>query len=132
MKINHIDHVGIRVTDFDTAIRFYEILGFSVTRKNMTERVVEVGHPSGITLNFLDSANHDHDGQNVLMDIDRKYPGYTHCAFNIESAEETLTFLASHGITPTEGPITFGNGNTSIFIRDPDRNVIEFTQSPAP
>ena len=132
MKINKIDHVGIRVADFDRSIRFYAMMGFSVTRKDLTEHVVEVQHPSGITLNFLDSANHDHDGQNVLMDIERKYPGYTHCAFNIESVDDALQHLETNGITPTEGPVTFGNGKTSIFIRDPDLNVIEFTHAPTP
>ncbi|MFC1749055.1 VOC family protein [Pseudomonadota bacterium] len=130
MQLNNIDHVGIRVADFDRAVRFYETLGFAVIREDANERVITVKHPCGITLNFLDSANNNHDNQNVLMDIENKYPGYTHYAININSAKEAVTFLEANNITITEGPVTFGNGKTSLFIRDPDRNVIEFTQDP--
>jgi len=131
MKINHIDHVGIRVTDFTRATRFYEKLGFLTISESLDEHVVEVRHPSGITLNFLDSANNTHDHQNILMDVANKYPGYTHYAMNVDSIEDVVHFLELNQIEITEGPVTFGNGHTSVFVRDPDLNVIEFTYAPA-
>lgn len=130
MKINHVDHIGIRVANFERSIRFYALFGFEVIREDSDEHVVTARHPTGITLNFLDSATHDHDKQNVLMDIDNKYPGYTHFALNVESSDDAAQFMHDREIPITEGPVTFGNGHTSLFIRDPDRNVIEFTQSP--
>ena len=33
------------------------------------------------------------------------------------------------GIEITEGPIVFPDGGAMLFIRDPDRNVIEFHQN---
>lgn len=131
MKINRLDHVGIRVMEFDRAIAFYEQLGFSVTRRDLEEHVVVLKHSSGIEINLLDSGNDDNDRRNILMDATKKYPGYTHYAIEVESADETKRFLESIGVKVTEGPVTFGDGKTSVFIRDPDLNVIEFTQLPA-
>jgi len=44
--------------------------------------------------------------------------------------EEILRIAKENNIPISEGPVTFGNGKTSLFIRDPDYNVIEFTQDP--
>lgn len=130
MKIKNIDHVGIRVMNFDRAISFYEMLGFSVTRRDVKEHVVVFKHESGIEINFLDSGNDDNSQKNVLMDVNKKYPGYTNYAIRVDSAENAKQFLDSIGVVVTEGPVTFGDGKTSVFIRDPDKNVIEFTQLP--
>ncbi|MCF6324106.1 MAG: VOC family protein [Gammaproteobacteria bacterium] len=131
MKINKIDHIGIRVTDFARTKVFYAQLGFEPFREDMNERVVAVSHPCGITLNFLDSADNRYDIKNVLMDIAEKHTGYTHCAFHVDTIEEALKFTKENNIPISEGPVTFGNGKTSLFIRDPDYNVIEFTQDPS-
>lgn len=130
MRIKRIDHVGIRVMNFDRAISFYEKLGFLVTRRDLKEHVVVLKHDSGIEINLLDSGNDDNNQKNILMDVDRKYPGYTHYAIAVESVEKAKQFLESIGLKITEGPVTFGDGKTSVFIRDPDKNVIEFTQLP--
>ncbi len=130
MKIKSLDHVGIRVMEFDRAIAFYEKLGFSMIRKDLEERVVVLKHDSGVEINLLDSGNDDNDERNVLMDVTPKYPGYTHYAIEVESADDAKQFLESIGLTVTEGPVTFGDGKISVFVRDPDLNVIEFTQLP--
>lgn len=128
MKIKSLDHVGIRVMTFDRAINFYEKLGFTVTRQDLKEHVAVLKHPSGIEINLLDSGNDDNQQRNVLMDVEMKYPGYTHYAIAVESAESAKQYLESLGIAITEGPVTFGDGKTSVFVRDPDANVIEFTE----
>ena len=130
MKINKIDHIGIRVTDFARTQAFYAQLGFEPLREDMNERVIAVSHACGITLNFLDSANNRYGIKNVLMDIAEKHTGYTHCAFHIDDIKEAVNFTHENNIPISEGPVTFGNGKTSLFIRDPDYNVIEFTQDP--
>ena len=130
MKIKRLDHVGIRVMEFERAIDFYEKLGFSVIRRDLKEHVIVLKHNSGIEINLLDSGNDDNHQKNILMDVDSKYPGYTHYAIEVDSAEGTKQYLESIGVIITEGPVTFGDGKTSIFVRDPDKNVIEFTQLP--
>ncbi|AZG34394.1 VOC family protein [Shewanella psychromarinicola] len=130
MKIMSLDHVGIRVMEFDRAIRFYEKLGFSVTRQDSKEHVVVLKHDSGVEINLLDSGSNDNNQKNVLMDVENKYPGYTHYALEVNSAVNAKQYLESIGLVVTEGPATFGDGKTSIFIRDPDKNVIELTQLP--
>ena len=60
---------------------------------------------------------------NILMDIEDKHPGYTHIALTVSSLESARSFVATHGIAIT-GSFSFGD-MSAIFIRDPDRNVIE-------
>ena len=52
-----------------------------------------------------------------------KYPGITHVAVKVKDAEATEAFVTANGIEIT-GRRHF-RGTKTIFIRDPDRNVIE-------
>lgn len=126
--ITGMAHVGIRVSDFGQTVRFYQLLGFTVTRNDQEERVIVLTHPDGIVINLLDSADHDNDGRNVLMDEAVQYAGLTHLAMNVENVNMAIESVRNLGIMITEGPVTFGDGSTSIFFRDPDRNVIELSQ----
>ena len=126
--ITGIAHVGIRVHALDRARAFYEFLGFNfVIGPIGPEPVAIMSHPSGIEINFILNAS-DISAQNVLMDVKEKHSGYTHLALSVKNVSEVQSALEKKGITITEGPITFPDGSTSIFIRDPDRNVIEFNQ----
>ncbi|MEO1132706.1 MAG: VOC family protein [Cyanobacteria bacterium J06639_1] len=129
MQIKKLDHVGIRVMNVDRAIQFYKTLGFHVIREDRVEQVFVVKHPSGIEINLISCADRDCE-QNILMDVEARYPGYTHYAIEVQSVAEAQAFFNSANIRITGGPVTFGDGKTSIFIRDPDLNVLEFTELP--
>ena len=130
MQIKKLDHVGIRVMHVDKSMAFYKTLGFQVIREDHTEQVFVVKHPSGIEINLIAHGDNDHNRRNILMDVEEQYPGYTHYAIEVSSVEDAKTFFESSNIEITGGPITFGDGKTSIFIRDPDLNVLEFTELP--
>ena len=63
------------------------------------------------------------------MDVKEKYPGYTHIALDINDIEAVQAKIERLGIDITEGPITLPSGGMMFFVRDPDKNVIEFHQN---
>jgi len=128
IRIENLAHIGIRVTDFVRSIDFYRQFGFAVTRKDYHEHVVVLRHPSGLELNLLDSADDNNQGRNVLMDEAVRYPGMTHIALQASDVHGAKRAVEAAGLRITEGPVTFGDGSTSIFFRDPDRNVIELSE----
>ena len=124
LAIEKVDHVGIRVSRKQISIAFYEGLGFETLTDTGFEHghPVIMQHPSGVVLNLLGPANAYSQG-NILMDIEEKHPGITHVSFKIASMEAAKSFLASKNVALT-GEFSF-KGMHAIFIRDPDRNVIE-------
>lgn len=126
--ITGIAHIGIRVFSLDTSRAFYERLGFEFIAGPLgPEPVAIMRHPSGVVINFILNAARA-SSPNVLMDTGEKHPGYTHIALAVTDVHAVKAALEQDGIAITGGPVRFDSGSTSIFIRDPDRNVIEFTQ----
>lgn len=124
MQIEAVDHIGIRVTDEQRAVAFYGELGFSVVFRQADAFVTILRNAAGVEINLITNGRADFDGKNVLMDVAEKHPGYTHVALRVASIEDTVQELARLGIAITEGPKQLGAG-LSLFIRDPDANVIE-------
>ena len=124
LNIEKVDHIGIRVRDKAISIAFYEQLGF----RTILDTGFEQGHPvimqhrCGVVLNLLGPSNTANEN-NILMDIEEKYPGITHVSFKVASIEEAKQFLASLGIS-LSGQFSYKDLR-AVFIRDPDRNVIE-------
>lgn len=129
--LRHIDHVGIRVTDRDVSRAFYEKLGFvfDPEEESPPGRSIGLVNRAGARINLIYNAAPLPAGGNILMDFDEKWSGYTHAAFIVDNIDALEEWLRCERITITEGPSTFGNGRRRVlFIRDPDRNVIEFDE----
>ena len=124
LGIEKVDHVGIRVSDKKKSIAFYEGLGFETLSDTGFEhgQPVIMQHPSGVVLNLLGPSNTPND-KNILMDVDERYPGLTHVSFKVASMDAAKRFLSESNI-PLTGEFSF-KGMHAVFIRDPDRNVIE-------
>ena len=127
--MRRVDHVGIRVREANRSVDFYEALGFEVKLDTgfSNGAPIIMTHPSGVVINLLGPADDD-GGDNILMDGKRRPAGYTHMALNVTSLAQAREHLAGQEI-PLSGELTFG-AFSAIFVRDPDRNVIEFNEHP--
>lgn len=128
IPLNGLAHIGIRVHDVEKSIAFYGLLGFVKTfGPSGPENVIILEHPSGVELNLIPNAPKATD-TNVLMDIPEKHAGITHIALLCPDILEAKRSLEAIGITPSGGPVRFGTNAQGLFVRDPDRNVIELHQ----
>ncbi len=124
LNIESVNHIGIRIRDKDVSVAFYQSLGFDYVSDAGFEagHPIIMRHPCGVVINLLGPADVQ-DGKNILMDVEKKHPGITHVALTVTSLEDAKVLLRAHDI-PLTGSFSF-NGMSAIFIRDPDRNVIE-------
>ncbi|MCZ6592078.1 MAG: VOC family protein [Alphaproteobacteria bacterium] len=126
IDIEQVDHIGIRVAELDRAMSFYQVLGFKLVHEDTNDAVVIIKNSRDVEINLIYNANDDNGGDNILMDVANKYPGYTHVALRVSSIKAAMEALAENDIAITQGPVSFGlDGNVSLFVRDPDRNVVE-------
>lgn len=127
VTIEGVSHIGIRVVDGARSEAFYSLLGFTVGwRSGAPANVVILKNTQDVEINLIVNGVSPSQG-NVLMDGPDKHPGYTHVALRVRSIEETVAKLAEAGIALSGEPTRLGQG-ISLFIRDPDRNVIELRQ----
>jgi lactoylglutathione lyase len=128
IPISGLAHIGIRVHDLERSLRFYALLGFEKSAGPIgPEPVAILDHPAGVELNLILNAPNASE-PNVLMDTAEKHAGVTHFALlcpDIMAAKEQLD---AAGFPLSGGPVRFPTGAQAIFVRDPDRNVIELHQ----
>ena len=128
IPISGLAHIGIRVHDLERSVRFYELLGFTKTAGPIgPEPVAILDHASGVEVNLVLNAGNASE-PNVLMDVPEKHPGITHIALLCPDIMAAKQRLEAAGIRLTGGPIRFSPKAQAIFVRDPDRNVIELHQ----
>jgi len=129
ITIERVDHLGIRVRDLDRAMAFYAVLGFKLVHRVTFDAVAIIRNDQGVEINLILNANAGDPAKNILMDVGEKYAGYTHAALRVASINDTIAALKAADVTITQGPSKFGDdGGVSLFVRDPDRNVIELHQ----
>lgn len=128
LSIQGLAHIGIRVHDLERSAAFYALLGFVKTAGPIgPEPVAILEHPSGVEINLVLNARQA-EAPNILMDVPDKHAGVTHIALLCDDIAAAQARLAQAGIPLSGGPVRFGPKAQGIFVRDPDRNVIELHQ----
>lgn len=113
------------MADKARALTFYAQLGFELVHESDFDAVVIIKNAAGVELNLIINGVDKTQGKNILMDVPDKHPGYTHVAYRVADIRAAIAALKKNGTVITQGPVTFGDGHVSVFLRDPDRNVIE-------
>ena len=96
-------------------------------RESSRGRAVGLINAAGVRVNLIMNGIAPPNGRNVLMDVDDKWPGWTHPAFVVDDLGAVLAWAAALGIEVTEGPVVWGRRRV-CFLRDPDGNVLEFDE----
>ncbi len=130
MPIKGIDHWVMVVNDLDRTLGFYERLGFKIAWEDRPNR------PRMPTIRISDSQKinvHAREWPDRPGYLGARKPSVGGADFCLEwdgTVQEILDLLARNGITPEAGPgpRSCARGtSTSVYFRDPDDNLVEFT-----
>jgi len=117
--------LGVAVADIEKSVQFYESVGFRFVQSH-TNRLKLLRNDGGLYLHLFQTTRPCPNQKNVLMDLEEgeKYPGHTHMSFAVGSVPKTRAYFEKigHAITGTRGKL-------ALFIRDPDRTVLEFERN---
>jgi lactoylglutathione lyase len=127
-QILSVDHIGIRVTDRDVSRAFYAQFGFVETDYFQVDQANEMETASGVRINLIMNGAKRENNKNILLDEPIKYAGITHLALVVKDLTELQKWLQANKIPITEGPKQFSPRRITLFIRDPDGNVLEFNE----
>jgi len=128
VKLEALNHVGVRVRDLNRSAEWYGRLGFRLIWQSEHHKVACLRNDEiGVELNLIFNSNDSNGGKNVLMDVEPKYPGFNHLSFRVPSIRDTIDALSAAGVEIKEGPVSLG-GEIAVFVRDPDLNVVELAE----
>jgi catechol 2,3-dioxygenase-like lactoylglutathione lyase family enzyme len=136
MGVKGIDHWVIMAGDLDRTLAFYERLGFAIAWEPRPGRPGR-GMPT-IRINAAQKINvHGPDFPGRPGYLGARKPAVSAADFCLEwegTVEEILALLARSGIPVESGPGTrtcARGASTSVYFRDPDENLVEFTVYPS-
>ena len=123
-SIKHLDHVVVRVSDLDRAVRFYsDVLGCREERRSESFGLVQLR--AGRSL--VDLIRIDGPSESGVGNMH-------HFAFRIEPFDEPSlrSHLESHGVEVGDVVVRYGadGRGPSIYIQDVDGNTIELKGPP--
>lgn len=124
MIIDRIDHLVLTVSDISTTIRFYEeVLGFSAVTFKQNRKALIFG---------VQKINLHQQEMEFEPKASRPTPGSADlCFITSTPINDVVSEILQAGISIVEGPVerTGATGEImSIYIRDPDGNLIEISQ----
>lgn len=123
MKVERLDHLVLTVQDVEATCAFYErVLGMRATTFSGRRRALTFG---GQKINLHQS------GREFEPRAAHPAPGSADfCLVTESSVQEILNHLGDLGIETIEGPVarTGALGEmTSVYLRDPDENLVEIS-----
>ncbi len=124
-RVAGFDHVSLPMERTDEMVRFYRALGFDVEE----QKAVVAVRAGGQMINFHRPEVWRRDGF-TLRAPNAIPPCGDLCFVWDGSAEGLRAQLTSAGATVEEGPVERVGGRaqpgTSVYVRDPDGNLLEF------
>jgi catechol 2,3-dioxygenase-like lactoylglutathione lyase family enzyme len=126
IRIERVDHLVLTVADIDRTIAFYSrVLGMEAVTFSGGRRALAFGNQK---------INLHPPGKRITPDAHRPTPGSADvCLVTETPMDEVMAHLAGCGVAIEEGPVprTGALGPiTSVYVRDPDRNLVEISVYP--
>lgn len=140
MRVRSFSHVGITVSDFNAAVKFYweifkcPLVGvsdtpgdrvrefFGVNDDAPTCKIGWIRVPGGSVLEIFEFQPCE---KAVKLPWNRI--GLTHICFNVWGTQRWYDYLEKKGVECISKPERSPRGHTFFFVKDPDGNLIEIT-----
>ena len=122
IRLKALDHVGLKVTDMDKTLDFYQRLGLTLLRTSgpnadgLRSAVIQVGSQE---LNVFSHPEFVSSGKENPVGID-------HFCLTVDAAsvDDVIAALRQAGIEIVRGPVKRRDG-TALFVHDPDGVRVE-------
>jgi catechol 2,3-dioxygenase-like lactoylglutathione lyase family enzyme len=132
------DHAGISVADLERSERFWrEVLGFEVVEDRFTFpehdlRGTVLANAQGARVELFERKGSVPTGPHHQIESTRRQ-GWFQFALAVPDIAQTFAAVVAAGAEPSLAPATAPDGVSLVaFVRDPDGNLVEFLQRPAP
>lgn len=132
LKLNHIQHIGIPVTDLSVSEKFYSRLGFQNAMSTSFEHKGDKGAVVMMQLNSIIIELYQLPEAELAEIRNRRNGHIDHVAFDVDNIDEAFTALKSAGFNVIEDYPQFlsfwKNGCKYFYITGPDGERLEFNQ----
>lgn len=132
IKINHLQHVGIPVTDLKRSATFYEAFGFKNVMASTFQLNGNTGHVAMMKLDDIIIELYQLPAPELTEIQNRSNGHIDHIAFDVDDIDATYAELKTAGYTMLEPEPVFlqfwQNGCKYFNIAGPDGERLEFNQ----
>jgi catechol 2,3-dioxygenase-like lactoylglutathione lyase family enzyme len=127
MRIRSLDHLVLTVSEIGATVRFYEALG--MRREDFGD--------GRVALRFGDQKLNLHEaGSEIPPHAARPTPGSADLCFLVaDDLDQVADSLSHMGIAVELGPVPRTGATSalsSLYVRDPDGNLVELSESQPP